>query len=261
MKNYFSINFIFKGIFIVVLSILAEGCALQPKKPKVPTPLESEMKSIKDQQSSTTYQPPIQSEKATYYVVKKGDTLWRISKNYGVSVNAILAANHIKNTKDLKVGQKLIIPVSGKPQISPSFVSRSSYVPARDVTSKVSPRGFIWPVKGQIISQFGEVRNGIKNSGISILPQPGQKVVAVKKGTVEAVSDVEGGVSVLVIKHEGGIRTIYESCCSPVVGEGAYVEMGQPIANFNSTSSGKSQGVNFKVYVKDKPVNPMSYLP
>jgi len=261
MKNYFSINFIVKGLSIVGLSILADGCALQSKKPKVPPPLKSEMKSIEDQKSSTTYQPQIQSEKATYYVVKKGDTLWRISKNYGVSVNAILGANHIKNTKDLKVGQRLIIPVSGKPQISPSFVSRSSYVPARDATADVSPRGFIWPVKGHIVSQFGEVRNGAKNSGISILPQPGQKVVAAKKGAVEAVSDVEDGMSVIVIKHEGGIRTIYESCCNPVVGEGTYIEMGQPIAHFHSTSSGKSQEMNFKIYVKDKPVNPMSYLP
>lgn len=261
MKNYFSISFIFKGIFIAVLLILVGGCASQSKKPKVPTPLESELKSIEDQQSSTPYQPPIQGGKATYYVVKKGDTLWRISKNYGVSVNAILGANHITNTKDLKVGQKLIIPISEKSQRSLPVVSRSSYVPARDATSKVSPRGFIWPLKGQIVSRFGEVRNGIKSSGVCILPQPGQKVVAAKKGTVEAVSDAEDGMSAIVIKHEGGIRTIYESCCSPVVGEGAYVEIGQPIANFNATSSGKSQEMHFKIYVKDKPVNPMGYLP
>jgi lipoprotein YgeR len=45
------------------------------------------------------------------------------------------------------------------------------------------------------------------------------------------------------------------------VGEGSNVEMGQPIANINSTSTGKPPEINFKIYVKDKPANPMTYLP
>lgn len=261
MKKYCSMNFTVKAGSIIFLLILANGCAVQPKKTEVPVPLKSEIKSLEDQKSGATYRTQIQSQKATYYIVKKGDTLWRISKNYGVSVNAILGANHITNTKDLKVGQKLFIPVSGRSQTSSSFVSRSGYEPARDTAGDVSSRGFIWPVKGQIVSQFGEVRNGTKNSGIHILPHAGQKVVAAKKGTIEAVSDAGDGMSVIVIKHEQGIRTIYESCGSPVVGEGSYVERGHPIADINSTNGGKSQEITFKIYVKDKPVNPRNYLP
>lgn len=261
MKKYLSIHFTVKASPIIFLLVIAGGCAVQPKKTEVPPPLKSEMRSLEDQKSSSTYQPQIQNEKAMYYVVKKGDTLWRISKNYGVSVNAILRANHITNTKDLKAGQKLILPVSGKSQMSSSLASRSSYMPARDAVSDVSSRGFIWPVKGHIVSQFGEARNGTKNSGIHILPQPGQKVVAAKQGTIEAVSEAGDGTSVIVIKHEEGIRTIYESCGSPVVGEGNYVERGYPIADINSANAGKSPGISFKIYVKDKPVNPRNYLP
>ncbi|MBI2471082.1 MAG: LysM peptidoglycan-binding domain-containing protein [Planctomycetes bacterium] len=244
----------------VFLSLLMGGCALQPTKSKAPAQLEREIKTIEGVKSTTAtaYQPPVSGEKTTY-VVKKGDTLWHISKSFGVSVETILRTNHITNTKDLKVGQKLIIADSGKSYTS--SVSHASYTPVSNITGGVSPKGFIWPVKGQVVSQFGEIRNGAKNMGIYILPQPGQKVVAAKKGAVEAVTDTDDGMLVIVIKHDGGSRTIYGCRSSPMVGEGSYVEQGQPIASVNQTTTGKPPEINFKIYVKDKPVNPLSYLP
>lgn len=246
------------SIGAVFLASFIGGCASQSKKSKVPSPLVNEMRTIEGQKPGASYQPTVSDGKTTY-IVKKGDTLWRISKIHGVSVDAIVKANHIANSGDLKVGQKLIIPTSGKAYTS--FASHSGNTLAGNVAGNVSSRGFIWPVKGKIVSQYGETRNGVKNSGIYILPQPGQKVMAAKKGTVEAVTDADDGTHVIVIKHEGGIRTIYGYCSSPVVGEGSYVDRGQPIANINLPGTGKSQEVVFKVYVKDKPVNPMTYLP
>jgi len=256
MKQYLSVNTTIIGC--VFLSLLMGGCALQPTKSRVPAQLEREIKTIEDVKSTTAYQPPISGEKATY-IVKKGDTLWRIANNYGVSVETILRANHITNTKDLKVGQKLIITNSGKSYTSSA--SYSSNTPVSNITGGVSPKGFIWPVKGQVVSQFGEIRNGAKNMGIYILPQPGQKVVAAKKGAIEAVTDADDGTLVIVIKHDGGSRTIYGCRSNPMVGEGSYVEQGQPIASINQTGTGKPPEINFKIYVKDKPVNPLSYLP
>jgi LysM repeat protein len=48
---------------------------------------------------------------ATTVVVSQGDTLWGFSKKYGVSVNAIRAANNMAATdNNVRLGQKLIIP-------------------------------------------------------------------------------------------------------------------------------------------------------
>lgn len=47
---------------------------------------------------------------ATTYVVKKGDSLYKIGKAYGVSYTAIAQRNKIKNPRVIRVGQKLIIP-------------------------------------------------------------------------------------------------------------------------------------------------------
>lgn len=46
---------------------------------------------------------------ATYYVVKKGDTLTKIAKMSGVSVKQLVKLNGIKNPNLIRVGQKIKI--------------------------------------------------------------------------------------------------------------------------------------------------------
>jgi LysM repeat protein len=64
--------------------------------------------------ASSTYKPNNGTSagstdlKTVYYTVKKGDTLWKISSLYGVSVDDIRKANNLKND-NLQVGQKLKI--------------------------------------------------------------------------------------------------------------------------------------------------------
>ena len=43
------------------------------------------------------------------YVVKRGDTLYSISKIYGISVSELIEYNNLKST-NLSIGQELIIP-------------------------------------------------------------------------------------------------------------------------------------------------------
>jgi len=38
-------------------------------------------------------------QEKTYYTIKRGDTLWRISRRYGVSVQNIVSWNNIQNPK------------------------------------------------------------------------------------------------------------------------------------------------------------------
>jgi len=44
------------------------------------------------------------------HVIDKGDTLWAISRTYGVPVNAIQEANGIKDAGNISIGQKIKIP-------------------------------------------------------------------------------------------------------------------------------------------------------
>jgi peptidoglycan/xylan/chitin deacetylase (PgdA/CDA1 family) len=55
----------------------------------------------------------------TVHVVQSGDTLYRIALRYGVTVSAIVAANHLSNADLIHVGQVLVIPTSPPPTSPP----------------------------------------------------------------------------------------------------------------------------------------------
>ena len=59
----------------------------------------------------TTYEEALQSEKnrRKIYIVKRGDTLGKISNKYNVSIAALCKTNTIKRNSVLRVGQKLVV--------------------------------------------------------------------------------------------------------------------------------------------------------
>jgi LysM repeat protein len=61
--------------------------------------------------AAPTAAPPASG--AIYHTVQAGENLYRISKRYGVTVEAIMAANGITDARSLKVGQVLLIPAAG----------------------------------------------------------------------------------------------------------------------------------------------------
>lgn len=44
-----------------------------------------------------------------FHVVGPGETLWRIAKMYDVTVDDVMRANHLKDSAELKMGQRLLI--------------------------------------------------------------------------------------------------------------------------------------------------------
>ncbi len=46
----------------------------------------------------------------TIYVVQSGDTLYRISRHFGISLQSLMAANHLSGSSLIFVGQQLVIP-------------------------------------------------------------------------------------------------------------------------------------------------------
>lgn len=56
------------------------------------------------------YNPAVKDETPEYYIIKRGDTLSKIAKMYGVTVSAIAQANNITNVNLIRVGQRLLIP-------------------------------------------------------------------------------------------------------------------------------------------------------
>lgn len=76
-----------------------------------------QLKLIPPVPAPTPIDPPVeQPEEATIYIVRSGDTLWAISRRYGVTVNQIKQWNHL-SSNFLSIGQRLNI---GSPTTPPS---------------------------------------------------------------------------------------------------------------------------------------------
>ncbi len=60
--------------------------------------------------ATTTAQKKSAPQTGYEHVVQPGETLSAIAQAYGVKMDAILAANNIKNANSIRVGQKLFIP-------------------------------------------------------------------------------------------------------------------------------------------------------
>ncbi len=65
------------------------------------------LSAIKDWQESV--QDDEEHASIILYIVQKGDTLWKIAKRYGVSLDTLIAANDIKNPDLIQPGQKIIL--------------------------------------------------------------------------------------------------------------------------------------------------------
>lgn len=52
----------------------------------------------------------VEEKRERVHVIDKGDTLWAISRTYGVPVTVIQAANGIEDAGNLSIGRKLKIP-------------------------------------------------------------------------------------------------------------------------------------------------------
>ena len=71
------------------------------------------------------------TQQPTKHVVKKGETLYSISKKYGVTVYAIAKANNFSTQYGVKIGQHILIPGSGN---KPQAINKPVYVPSTSDT-------------------------------------------------------------------------------------------------------------------------------
>lgn len=62
---------------------------------------------------------PIPPEGPQIYVIKPGDNPWTIAKNHGITVEELLAANTIKDPKNLRIGDVLNLPAGTVSQAKP----------------------------------------------------------------------------------------------------------------------------------------------
>lgn len=89
--------------------LLAAGCT---RERPLPTPTPTATVHVVPATPSPTAPPVITPDvpKVTYHTVQPGETLWDIANQYGVTLDALVAANELLDPDALEPGQRLVIP-------------------------------------------------------------------------------------------------------------------------------------------------------
>jgi lipoprotein NlpD len=182
-----------------------------------------------------------------YHEVKRGETLWYVSKIYAIDLNRIIDANHLPDASKLEVGQLIFIPGSRDVKLS-----------AREIKLE----SFIWPAKGVVVSYFGATKAMAKNSGIDIQTRRNAHVLASRSGKVTFASDhMKGYGKTIIIDHMDGFQTVYAHNAENLVTADQNVKQGMVIAKAGHTGRAKKPTLHFEIRKKHKPQNPFYYLP
>jgi murein DD-endopeptidase MepM/ murein hydrolase activator NlpD len=190
------------------------------------------------------YNQEAAAEEIIYYV-KKGESLWSISRNYNVKLESIIAANNITDASKISAGKRLIIP----------------NVPLSRRNSNIY--NFIWPLRGRITSPYGvRVSSGSKefHSGIDISSPFGSNIVAAENGRVSYAGYMRGYGNLIILSHDEGYSTVYAHNSVNLVKKGQYIKKGSVIAKVGRTGNATGPHLHFEVRLSGKPLNPLLYF-
>ncbi|HKV54325.1 MAG TPA: peptidoglycan DD-metalloendopeptidase family protein [Candidatus Binataceae bacterium] len=212
--------------------------------------------STKVEQTRPAYLRSSSVTERTTHTVEPGETVYHIAHQYGVSPSRLMAANGLDDARELRVGQRLVIPGIG------GGYARGSAFEVPDVWSVPrAERQFAWPViAGQVSSPFG-MRHGVMHDGVDISAPVGTAVHAADDGVVIFASRLRGYGNVVIVQHSDGYVTVYGHNERNLTREGAQVARGQVIAELGATGRASGPNLHFEVRYHNQPRNPLAYLP
>lgn len=233
-------------------------------------------------------------ESPTRHQVKRGETAFSIARTYGVSARALADWNGLGPDLDVREGQYLMIPTptgaplpdevpvaapkpvatsapgAGTPTPTPPSAKKplpaETPKTAAEIAAEAPPSPdlgtertasssaqFVMPVSGNIIRPYAPK----KNEGIDIAAPAGTPVKAAAAGTVAAITQDTEQTPIVVIRHEGGLLTVYAGVAGITVKKGDKVSRGQAIA---TVRSGNPAFLHFEVRQGVNSTDPMPYL-
>lgn len=200
-----------------------------------------------------------------FHSVRPGETLFSISRTYGVTVKDLKSVNPRRMAQVIYPGDKIYIPFEQSPDYGngPTFSLGSKTGGTKAVRGDrqvASVSKLSWPVNGRLSGFFG-LRGRRRHEGIDIAAPRGTPVRAVKDGKViYRGNKLRGYGNVVILRHPGGMTTVYAHMSRFNVKHGQWVKRGRSIGKVGSTGRSSGNHLHFEVRHDHEPVNPLLYL-
>ena len=205
---------------------------------------------------------PVNTSNTTEIEVKKGDTLYSLSKKYGLTVADLLAINNLDSSSVIKVGQKLKVRTTSLSNASQNKSKAANVNNDIKVVEKApdtrtygatvtADTNTKWPVSNPKITQVKG-----KISGVQLSAKENEKVLCIHEGTVMYVGTYRGFGQVVFVQSKTGLIYAYTGLGSVKVKKGEYVVAAAELGSAGiDPISGKSQ-ITFMVFQNGQPIDP-----
>ncbi|MFK8034128.1 MAG: peptidoglycan DD-metalloendopeptidase family protein [Hyphomicrobiales bacterium] len=278
---------------VVTTPAIVQPAAFAPRPTAKPLARRAQVQKPAAVVQKTVQRAPAPVPGGTYRVTQ-GDTLYSIARRHGVKVGSITAANNLGQSTSIKIGQMLVIPGQGsaqvpaqvpvqntqqqqntataravvpvQKQIEPkarpvAFTPQKAEKPKQAQPKKSGNLAFRWPVKGRVISTFGDKTNGERNDGINLAVPDGTAIKAAEDGVViYSGNELKSYGNLVLVRHSNGWVTAYAHNKALNVNRGDKVRRGQQIAQAGATGSVSSPQLRFELRKGSTPVNPLDHL-
>ena len=258
---------------------------------------DDEMKNELLRSSKTDFSNPVKSEElqVVKYRVKKGDTLSKLAKQFGVSIDTICGSNNLRSYDFINTGKLLTIPnkdgllykmkkggqivsiakkykVSLKKILNENNLKNPDFIPVDQVLfiPDAKPQniiiGFMWPTGSRRITcGYGWRRNPFNrrrrefHQGLDIRARY-TSIRASKYGKITYTGWMGGYGKTIIIAHPRGEKTLYAHLSRIWVKRGQYVKQGQSIGRSGNTGRSTGPHLHFEIMKRGRHKNPYYYL-
>lgn len=206
-----------------------------------------------------------------WHAVAAGDTAGTVAAKYGADPAIVVELNDLPPGGALDGRSEIFVPTADgaapgtgeKPRPLPGTAATASdgAPPAPPPPCGEGGRPCLaWPAGGRIAARFAA--GAAVHDGIDIAAVKGAPITAAEAGRVIYSGDgIQGYGNLILIRHEGGLITVYAHNDKNEVGEGDSVERGQRIASVGQSGSATAPHLHFEVREGERPRDPLAYLP
>ena len=223
-----------------------------------------------------------------WHRIHENDTIASLAALYGTDSEALSELNDLSDDRALASRESIFIPMitgktpgnatpvaaapvaSAKPASQPpsqtaaseTISSKPSTQPKLSVSCETAHNScLMWPVTGRIGTGFS-TQGAKPHDGVDIVTAQGTLIRAAEAGEVlYSGAEIKGYGNLIILRHKGGMLTVYAHNDKNLVVEGARVDKGAVIAEAGRSGNADTVHLHFEVRVGESPKNPMEYLP